>query len=68
MQLSDRGEIVIDDRGRTSTPGVFAAGDCTTEPFKQIVVAMGAGSTAMLAAFDHLVRSSVPDRDTIAAA
>ncbi len=56
VELSDRNEIVIDDRGQTSVPGVFAAGDCTTEPFKQIVVAMGAGSTAMLGAFDHLVR------------
>ncbi len=59
VELSDRNEIVIDDRGQTSVPGVFAAGDCTTEPFKQIVVAMGAGSTAMLGAFDHLVRTSV---------
>ena len=59
VELSDRGEVVIDDRGQTSVPGVFAAGDCTTEPFKQIVVAMGAGSTAMLGAFDHLVRTPV---------
>jgi len=60
VELSDRDEIAIDDRGQTSTPGVFAAGDCTTEPFKQIVVAIGAGSTAMLGAFDHLVRTSAP--------
>ena len=39
-------------------PGVFAAGDCTTVPFKQIVIAMGAGSTAALSAFDHLIRTS----------
>lgn len=59
---------VIDNRGQTSVPGVFAAGDCTTEPFKQIVVAMGAGSTAMLGAFDHLVRTSVsPTADSSAA-
>jgi alkyl hydroperoxide reductase subunit F len=60
LELSDRGEIVIDDRGRTSVPGVFAAGDCTTVPFKQIVIAMGAGSTAALSAFDHLIRTSAP--------
>ncbi|WP_240126447.1 alkyl hydroperoxide reductase subunit F [Thermomonas alba] len=57
LQLSPRGEIVIDDRGQTSLPGVFAAGDATTEPYKQIVVAMGAGSTAALSAFDHLIRT-----------
>jgi alkyl hydroperoxide reductase subunit F len=57
---SPRGEIVIDDRGQTSVPGVFAAGDCTTVPYKQIVVAMGAGSTAALSAFDHLIRTTAP--------
>jgi alkyl hydroperoxide reductase subunit F len=60
LALSPRGEIVIDERGQTSVPGVFAAGDATTVPFKQIIIAMGAGSTAALAAFDHLVRSSAP--------
>ena len=50
VELSPRGEIVIDDRGQTSLPGVFAAGDCTTVPYKQIVIAMGAGSTAALSA------------------
>ena len=59
LELSDRGEVVIDDRGRTSLPGVFAAGDSTTVPFKQIIVAMGAGSTAALSAFDHLIRMPV---------
>jgi alkyl hydroperoxide reductase subunit F len=58
--LSPRGEIVIDDRGHTDVPGVFAAGDATTEPFKQIVIAMGAGSTAALSAFDFLIRHSAP--------
>jgi alkyl hydroperoxide reductase subunit F len=57
VALSPRGEVEIDDRGATSVPGVFAAGDCTTVPFKQIVVAMGAGSTAALGAFDHLIRT-----------
>src|SRR5690606_14160114 len=51
VELSPRGEIVIDDRGQTSVPGVFAAGDATTVPYKQIVVAMGAGATAALSAF-----------------
>jgi len=48
---------VVDQAGRTSLPGVFAAGDCTTTPFKQIVIALGAGATASLSAFDHLIRS-----------
>ena len=60
VELSPRGEIVVDDRGQTSVAGVFAAGDATTEPFKQIVVAMGAGSTAALSAFDFLIRHSAP--------
>ncbi|MFN8195340.1 MAG: alkyl hydroperoxide reductase subunit F [Nocardioidaceae bacterium] len=57
LELSDRGEIVVDERGATSLPGVFAAGDCTTAPYKQIVTAFGAGATAALSAFDHLIRS-----------
>ena len=61
IELSDRGEVVIDDHGRTSAHGIFAAGDCTTVPYKQIVVAMGAGSNAALSAFDHLIRTSAPD-------
>ncbi|MFT3755089.1 MAG: alkyl hydroperoxide reductase subunit F [Pseudoxanthomonas sp.] len=60
VKLSPRGEIVIDERGQTSVPGVFAAGDCTTVPYKQIVIAMGAGATASLGAFDHLIRASAP--------
>ena len=64
LELSPRGEIVIDDRGATSMAGVFAAGDCTTVPFKQIVVAMGAGSTAALSAFDHLIRTPAPALDS----
>ena len=50
VELSPRREIVIDDRGATSLPGVFAAGDYTTVPYKQIVIAMGAGATAALSA------------------
>ncbi|WP_298581104.1 alkyl hydroperoxide reductase subunit F [uncultured Luteimonas sp.] len=60
LELSPRGEILVDDRGQTSLPGVFAAGDCTTVPYKQIVIAMGEGSKAALAAFDHLIRTSAP--------
>ena len=60
VELSPRGEVVIDDHGRTSVPGVFAAGDCTTVPFKQIVISLGAGATAALSAFDHLIRTSAP--------
>ena len=57
VKLSARGEIEVDARGQTSLPGVFAAGDCTTSPYKQIVIAMGDGATAALGAFDHLIRS-----------
>jgi alkyl hydroperoxide reductase subunit F len=60
VELSARGEIAVDARGATSMPGVFAAGDCTTVPFKQIVIALGAGATAALSAFDHLIRTSAP--------
>jgi NADH-dependent peroxiredoxin subunit F len=60
VALSPRGEIEVDARGQTSVPGVFAAGDATTTPFKQIVIAMGEGSKAALSAFDHLIRTSVP--------
>ena len=60
IELSDRGEVIIDAKGATSVPGVFAAGDCTTVPYKQIIIAMGAGATASLSAFDHLIRSSAP--------
>ncbi|MFZ9627911.1 MAG: alkyl hydroperoxide reductase subunit F [Ilumatobacteraceae bacterium] len=57
IDLSPRGEVVVDDRGATNVAGVFAAGDCTTTPYKQIIVAMGTGATASLAAFDHLIRT-----------
>ena len=60
VELSMRGEIEVDARGQTNVPGVFAAGDCTTTPYKQIVIAMGEGSKAALSAFDHLIRSSAP--------
>ena len=60
IELSPRGEIIIDQRGETSIPGIFAAGDVTTVPFKQIVIAVGEGAKASLSAFDHLIRSSAP--------
>jgi NADH-dependent peroxiredoxin subunit F len=56
VELSKHGEIVVDARGATSVPGVFAAGDVTTVPFKQIVIAVGEGAKASLSAFDHLIR------------
>ena len=57
IELSPRGEIEVDARGATSMPGVFAAGDATTVPYKQIIIAMGEGSKAGLSAFDHLIRN-----------
>ncbi|MEG0677961.1 MAG: alkyl hydroperoxide reductase subunit F, partial [Comamonas sp.] len=57
VELSKFGEIIVDAKGQTNLPGVFAAGDCTTVPYKQIVIAAGAGSTAALSAFDHLIRN-----------
>ncbi|MDP4535966.1 alkyl hydroperoxide reductase subunit F [Alkalimonas collagenimarina] len=56
LELSPRGEIIVDERGQTSLPGVFAAGDATTVPYKQIVIAMGSGANASLGAFDYLIR------------
>jgi len=61
IKLSERGEIIINDRGETSVPGVFAAGDVTTVPFKQIIIAMGEGSKASLGAFDFLIRNPAPN-------
>ena len=53
------GEIMVDKRGATNVPGVFAAGDCSDSAFKQIIISMGAGATASLSAFDYIVRSQV---------
>ncbi|KQX84964.1 alkyl hydroperoxide reductase subunit F [Variovorax sp. Root473] len=60
VELTKHGEIVVDARGQTSVPGVFAAGDVTTVPFKQIIIAAGDGAKAALGAFDHLIRTSAP--------
>ena len=57
LELSRFGEIVVDAKNHTSLPGVFAAGDCTTVPYKQIIIAAGEGAKAALSAFDHLIRS-----------
>jgi alkyl hydroperoxide reductase subunit F len=56
LALSGHGEIVVDARGATSAPGIFAAGDATTTPYKQIIIAAGEGAKAALSAFDHLIR------------
>ena len=56
VELTRFGEVIIDAKGHTNVPGVFAAGDCTDVPYKQIIIAAGAGATAALSAFDHLIR------------
>lgn len=61
VSLSRFGEIEVDAKGHTNVPGVFAAGDCTTVPYKQIVIAAGEGAKAALSAFDHLIRSPIPE-------
>ena len=57
IELNKYGEIEINDHGATSLPGVFAAGDVTTVPYKQIIIAMGEGAKAALGAFDYLIRN-----------
>ena len=57
VALSKYGEIEVNNHGETSLPGVFAAGDVTTVPYKQIIIAMGEGSKAALGAFDFLIRN-----------
>ena len=57
VELSSRGEIIVDAKGQTTVPGIFAAGDATTVPYKQIIIAMGEGAKASLSAFDHLIRA-----------
>jgi alkyl hydroperoxide reductase subunit F len=60
VELSNRGEIIVGAHGNTSMEGVFAAGDVTIVPYKQIIIAMGEGAKASLGAFDYLIRSSAP--------
>lgn len=57
LERTRMGEIVVDKHGATSLPGVFAAGDCTNSPYKQIIISMGSGATAALGAFDYLIRN-----------
>lgn len=59
IERTRMGEIIVDKRGATNIPGVFAAGDCTDSAYKQIIISMGSGATASLSAFDHLVREPV---------
>lgn len=59
LELTPRGEIIVGRRGETSLPGVFAAGDVTDSPYKQIIIAMGDGANAALGAFDYLIRTPV---------
>ena len=58
VELSPRGEIIINERNETNVAGVFAAGDCTTVPYKQIIIATGEGAKASLSAFDYIIRNS----------
>ena len=67
IELSRFGEIVVDHHGATNAHGVFAAGDATTVPYKQIVIAAGDGAKAALGAFDYLIRSSAPPVEAAAA-
>lgn len=60
VELSKFGEIIIDEKGRTSIPGIYAAGDVTTTPYKQIIIAMGEGAKAALTAFEDRIRGEVP--------
>ena len=61
IELSPSGEIEVSSKGETSVPGIFAAGDVTTVPYKQIIIAMGEGSKASLGAFDYLIRTPIPN-------
>lgn len=57
VERNKLGEIIVDNSGATNIPGVFAAGDCTNSPYKQIIISMGSGATAALGAFDYLIRN-----------
>ena len=59
LPLNERREIVVDANCRTSIPGVYAAGDCTNVPYKQIIIAMGEGAKAALSAFDDRIRGII---------
>ncbi|MGT3734410.1 FAD-dependent oxidoreductase, partial [Salmonella enterica subsp. enterica serovar Typhi] len=59
LERNRMGEIIIDAKCETSVKGVFAAGDCTTVPYKQIIIATGEGAKASLSAFDYLIRTKI---------
>ncbi len=60
VELSKFGEIIVDEKGRTNIPGIYAAGDVTTAPYKQIIIAMGDGAKAALTAFEDRIRGEIP--------
>ncbi|MDY0406024.1 alkyl hydroperoxide reductase subunit F [Virgibacillus sp. 179-BFC.A HS] len=62
IERTKTGEIIVDKKGATSVPGIYAAGDCTDSAYKQIVISMGSGATAALGAFDYLIRNSVSNK------
>jgi len=68
LELTKFGEIQIDEKAATNLPGIFAAGDVTTVPYKQIVIAMGEGSKAALSAFDYIIRNAPAEEKAEAAA
>lgn len=57
VEMTPRGEIVVDAKGATSVPGIYAAGDCTDSLYKQIIISMGSGATAALGAFDYIIKN-----------
>lgn len=65
IDLNAHGEIIINNHGATSMPGVFAAGDCTNTVYKQIIISMGSGATAALGAFDYMIRNTAPTRELV---
>ena len=63
VDMTRHGEVLIDEKCRTSEDGIFACGDVTTVPYKQIIIAMGEGSKASLSAFEYLLMNSAPEAD-----
>ncbi|WP_085299997.1 alkyl hydroperoxide reductase subunit F [Cognaticolwellia mytili] len=61
VELTERGEVITNQKGETNMAGVYAAGDVTNSPYKQIIIAMGSGATAALGAFDYLIRTPNPN-------